>query len=622
MRLLSLVWCMGVVLTLALVAPSCPVSAAPPAAGTRAATLPHVLFIRGLWSLPYRCEEALARSGGGLFDDCWVWDGAGSGWPGPGDQGAGGVMDFPAPAALAAYQSVVVVNVNAKAFGGNQKALADYVQNGGGVLFLGGRFAFGKEYRESAFAALCPVDFPGERQWGSDLVTVAAGVGLKPGPDVLGTGFSKLAWERAPLVFWYHEVKPKAGAKVLLSTADGKPLLVVGESGKGRVAVFAGTVMGDPQAGQLPFWDWDGWPQVEAVVLSWLAESATAHRPALGEAARNALTTAAGKADDLDSDTATSAKAGGAPVSALEAPLLAAAGQCGDAATLAFILEAVRGAGSDLTPASVSALAALWPLADAACVPVAEALLKSGMPYKTALGACLLGAAKAPGAEELLAPLVAKGEPVGAPKDDLGGGADLDKGADAGMGGGKLVLPAEQQQRQVMIKLNALAGLGLMGDARALPSLRDAVKRHAAGAPKPKAYVDVLTDDNRLYQQAVLAALCCGDEGAVGSVVDGLLENIYTIARARNEGNKTKDRLKKVHETLPAQLAWRQTLYAQLPTVPDSVLPAVARRLAAEKDRRIAEIALPLLAGRQLSPEVAAILKASPIPAVAALATP
>lgn len=583
------------------------------AAETPAASPLRVLVVRGLWHAEYRIEEALAAMGGGLYEDCWVWDGCGSGWPGPGDQGAGGVSGFPDATRLARYHAVIVANVNAKAFGTAQKALIDYVRNGGGVFFLGGRFAFGKAYRDAELAAICPVEFPGARHWGSDLVPAAAGSEIKPGPDRIGGGFTALPWPQKPLVFWYHEVKPKPDAKLLLTTQEGKPLLVTGTSGKGRVALFAGTVMGDPAAGQVPFWQWAGWPALEAALLNWLTDPRhAAPAPGLTDATRQALAADAGKADDLDE---TPAAGSGTDLNAV---LRRAAAECRAGEDLKVILQAVRDSSADLSLAVADALAAHWRLADASFAPTAEALVKSGQPYKTALGARLLGVTQVAGAETLLATLAAKGLPAGAPKDELVG-----EGGDGGEGGGKLVLPAEQTQRQVAIQLGALAGLGHLGDARALPALKDAVKRHAAGAPKPKDYSDVLTDENRLYQQAVVSALCCGDDGAAPLVVAAIMEDIYTLCRARMEANKPKDRLAKVHGTVGAQYAWRQQLNAQLPRAPVSVLPAMAKRLAAEPDRRVAEIALALFAGRVApAADLAGILKAAPVPVVRALADP
>ena len=50
----------------------------------------------------------------------------------------------------------------------------------------------------------------------------------------------------------------------------GKPFLVVGDYGKGKVAVIAATPFGQPKPGQTPFWAWDGWYYLMRNVLKHL----------------------------------------------------------------------------------------------------------------------------------------------------------------------------------------------------------------------------------------------------------------------------------------------------------------------------------------------------------------
>ncbi len=72
-----------------------------------------------------------------------------------------------------------------------------------------------------------------------------------------------------PTVFWLHRLKPKPDATVVLKAGD-YPLLVTGQFGKGKVALFAGTPMGKPGKGQTPFWKWDGWTALLKNLVTWL----------------------------------------------------------------------------------------------------------------------------------------------------------------------------------------------------------------------------------------------------------------------------------------------------------------------------------------------------------------
>jgi uncharacterized membrane protein len=55
-----------------------------------------------------------------------------------------------------------------------------------------------------------------------------------------------------------HDLQPRAEAQTLI-TVGGKPGLVVGKCGKGRVVVIGMTCFGAPAESQIPFWQWDSW---------------------------------------------------------------------------------------------------------------------------------------------------------------------------------------------------------------------------------------------------------------------------------------------------------------------------------------------------------------------------
>lgn len=69
--------------------------------------------------------------------------------------------------------------------------------------------------------------------------------------------------------YWIHELRPKNGT--ILLEADGRPLLIVGTHGEGRVAVFTGSPLGEPLAEQTPFWNWEQWPQLLHNIVEWSA---------------------------------------------------------------------------------------------------------------------------------------------------------------------------------------------------------------------------------------------------------------------------------------------------------------------------------------------------------------
>lgn len=80
-----------------------------------------------------------------------------------------------------------------------------------------------------------------------------------------------IRWRGAPMVFYRHEVRVKPEATVLLAGKRGEPLLVGMEYGEGRVAVFTGTVLGQPTRRQTAFWDSPAWKEVLARAIAWTA---------------------------------------------------------------------------------------------------------------------------------------------------------------------------------------------------------------------------------------------------------------------------------------------------------------------------------------------------------------
>ena len=90
-------------------------------------------------------------------------------------------------------------------------------------------------------------------------------------PEEADSPLADLVWDKAPVVFYRHIVKAKPGTTVLLSDTNVKPLLVGHQYGRGRVIVFARTVLGSPRNDQIPFWDDPIWIHILSRAVEWSA---------------------------------------------------------------------------------------------------------------------------------------------------------------------------------------------------------------------------------------------------------------------------------------------------------------------------------------------------------------
>ncbi|MBU4285400.1 MAG: hypothetical protein KKD76_00720 [Verrucomicrobia bacterium] len=171
---------------------------------------------------------------------------------------------FPIDAAeLSGLRAVVLADVDAEALSfQGRNSLRRFAEAGGTVLVLGGWVSYGESKMEDTFLEeMLPVTSPGS----FDHERCKKPLPLTPAADwVAGQG---LPWKEAPSVLWMHRLTPKPGTKVLV-TAGGKPFLVSGACGKGKVIACAGTVLGTAPAGTKVFWGWSGWPQLLAKCLS------------------------------------------------------------------------------------------------------------------------------------------------------------------------------------------------------------------------------------------------------------------------------------------------------------------------------------------------------------------
>ena len=144
--------------------------------------------------------------------------------------------------------------------------VAEWVRGGGALLMVGGYLSFqGIEakanYRATALAPILPVLL----EVGDDREETPQGVQ----PRVIARhhavdGVDDLL----PHILGYQRLQPRPGSETLIAV-DGRPLLVVGGAGEGRVAAFA-TDMG-PHWLPNEFLEWDGFDRLWQSMIGWLA---------------------------------------------------------------------------------------------------------------------------------------------------------------------------------------------------------------------------------------------------------------------------------------------------------------------------------------------------------------
>jgi len=155
-----------------------------------------------------------------------------------------------------------------------RQLIKQYVHSGGALLILGGPFSLGKDrgLQWTGLKELLPVELEGP--W--SLKKADSPLALQPaGEDPI---VAALDWPERPSLLYYYSVRPKPGSRTVLE-AGGRPVMVLGDYGKGRVAVFAGTVLGIPPQGTVPFWEWKDWPALLGRTLQWLSGGPVGRKP-------------------------------------------------------------------------------------------------------------------------------------------------------------------------------------------------------------------------------------------------------------------------------------------------------------------------------------------------------
>lgn len=370
----------------------CLLTAASRAAET-APPLPKALVVVGPWGDMFQWREAM-HSGGVLYDDAYramnVYH--------------GGVHMYGLPQTaeqLAGYSTVVLANIDAPVLGEKWlKILREFVDQGGGLVVLGGEWAYGRGgYVDTPLAEMIPVDMPPEFPIPVD----RAGTPLK---TENGSNLpSDLNFNKTPRSFYSHTLTPKNGAKVELRVGE-RAAIVSGSFGKGRVVACGLTIHGKPPEGTLAFWEWQDWPRLLGSAVDWSA----ANRKASG--------TAPSSLKPLSAEEINQVKFRFQPLTAEFAERFAAAPSAETAAIVFEQLFAGKPIRVALSPAIVAALARFAePAWEKQLLKWSDGLNPEAAHRNAAIE--LLGASRGPGAADRLLKLLADADVTPAALDGL-----------------------------------------------------------------------------------------------------------------------------------------------------------------------------------------------------------
>lgn len=144
--------------------------------------------------------------------------------------------------------------------------LAEYVRRGGGLIVFGGHKALDRAGLKGSLL--------------EEVLPVTGGAGLPPlaglpggAPLVQGAAHHVTQFadfDPPPVCFYVHDLEARPEGQTII-TVGGKPGLVVGKCGQGRVAVVGMTCFGAPAESQTPFWQWRSWVLVLRDLAWWVA---------------------------------------------------------------------------------------------------------------------------------------------------------------------------------------------------------------------------------------------------------------------------------------------------------------------------------------------------------------
>jgi uncharacterized membrane protein len=192
--------------------------------------------------------------------------------------------DFPqTPEAIAAYDAVILSDIGSNTLllhpdtwihgrrtPNRLRSLKAFVENGGGLLMVGGYYSFqgingGARYHGTPVEDVLPVDIlPYD-----DRVEAPEGfiptIKLEAHPIVAGL---EGVW---PSLLGFNEVKPKPGATIIATVSaeySERPLLVAGSFGKGRTLAWTSDI--GPHWLPPEFAAWPGYARLWRQALEWL----------------------------------------------------------------------------------------------------------------------------------------------------------------------------------------------------------------------------------------------------------------------------------------------------------------------------------------------------------------
>ncbi|MBS3763120.1 MAG: HEAT repeat domain-containing protein, partial [Planctomycetes bacterium] len=218
---------------------------------------------RGAFSWLNPVGSAVGLLGGGRYDPSWV------DYVGFKLNRTRGCMDeFPdSYERLLAYDVVVLDDVHSFYLGSTRRVkIADFVRNGGGLVYFGGYFNLSLGADHNTFIEeILPVRIKNY----ADIQRDDKGLPLRPVDKTFFEGMVDLS--KPPVTFVVDTSDIDDQARVLVRAGD-HPAIVASRYGEGRVV----TMLINPHGGRpddvTPYWEWPQWPRVLSACVRWAAE--------------------------------------------------------------------------------------------------------------------------------------------------------------------------------------------------------------------------------------------------------------------------------------------------------------------------------------------------------------
>ncbi len=221
--------------------------------------VPRALLVEGLWSDTTRLREAV-REAGLPYDTAYK---SRSAYWRPQDRLVG------MPAEVEPYRKYAVIvlnNIDAETLTAERIAIIDrFVRAGGGLVIFGGHWVYDRGgYGGTALAEMLPVTMPPQRR------IPAHRQGLPLHAAAEANWPLDYPFQAEPRAFYVQELAPKTESIVQLQAGE-LPAVVSGSYGKGRVVAMALTPHGEAGEGALAFWEWESWPRLFGQIIEWAA---------------------------------------------------------------------------------------------------------------------------------------------------------------------------------------------------------------------------------------------------------------------------------------------------------------------------------------------------------------